>query len=256
MIRVKNSAEGAEISISGNIVDDQEGNSMEWWWSEGNTGGYEWPSNIKKQLDAIDDEQPLTIYINSDGGSVAAGVAIANMVARHKGPTTAVVDGWACSVATQIFFAADTCRIPSNAYLMIHKPSCALYGDASDLAKAIEMLDTIQDGLESTYNKAAKNGVTPEQVHDMVEQATWLTGESAAQYFNVEVTDATQTAASVSDAFRAVAGTCKDIPQKIRALLERKEDCKPVPDDTEAAEEERKTMNMQVAIALALAEGE
>ena len=40
MIRVKNSAEGAEISISGNIVDDQEGNSMEWWWGVGNTGGY------------------------------------------------------------------------------------------------------------------------------------------------------------------------------------------------------------------------
>mgnify|MGYP000098001173 CR=1 FL=1 len=84
MIRVKNSAEGAEISISGNIVDDQEGNNIEWWRGEGNTGGYEWPSNIKKQLDAIDDEQPLTIYINSDGGSVAAGVAIANMVARHN----------------------------------------------------------------------------------------------------------------------------------------------------------------------------
>ena len=253
MIRVKNSAEGAEISISGNIVDDQEGNSMEWWWGEGNTGGYEWTSNIKKQLDAIDDEQPLTIYINSDGGSVAAGVAIANMVARHKGQTTAVVDGWACSVATQIFFAADTCRIPSNAYLMSHKPSCALYGDASDMAKAIEMLDTIQAGLESTYNKAAKDGVTPEQMHEMVEQETWLTGESAAQYFNVDVIEATQTAASVSDAFRAAAGTCKAIPQKIRDLLKQKEDRKMAPN---ADEEERKTMNMQVAIALALAEGE
>lgn len=226
---------------------------MEWWWGEGNTGGYEWPSNIKKQLDAIDDEQPLTIYINSDGGSVAAGVAIANMVARHKGQTTAVVDGWACSVATQIFFAADTCRIPSNAYLMIHKPSCALYGDASDMAKAIEMLDTIQAGLESTYNKAAKDGVTPEQMHEMVEQETWLTGESAAQYFNVDVIEATQTAASVSDAFRAAAGTCKAIPQKIRDLLKQKEDRKMAPN---ADEEERKTMNMQVAIALALAEGE
>lgn len=253
MIRVKNSAEGAEISISGNIIDDKDGTSLEWWMGEGNTGGYEWPGNIKKQLDDIDDSQPLTVYINSDGGSVAAGVAIANMIARHKGPTTAVVDGWACSIATQIFFAADTCRIPSNAYLMIHKPSCALYGDANDMSKAIEMLNTIQDGLESTYNKAAKDGVTPEQVHDMVEQETWLTGELAAQYFNVEVTEATQTAASVSDAFRAAAGACKAIPQKIRDLLEQQEDRKP---DPNADEEERKTMDMQVAIALALAEGE
>nr|DAN87573.1 MAG TPA: Putative ATP dependent Clp protease [Caudoviricetes sp.] len=253
MIRVKNSAEGAEISISGNIIDDQDGNLMEWWMGEGNTGGYEWPSNIKKQLDDIDDGQPLTVYINSDGGSVAAGMAIANMIARHKGPTTAVVDGWACSIATQIFFAADTCRIPSNAYLMLHKPSCALRGDADDLAKGIEMLDAIQAGLESTYNKAAKDGVTPEQVHDMVEQETWLTGESAAQFFNVEVMEATKTAASVSNAFLAAADTCKTIPQKIRDLLEQREDSKPNPD---AEEEKRKTMNMQVAIALALAEGE
>lgn len=251
MIRVNNSINGAEITISGDIIDDQDGSLMEWWY--GSADGFEWPSNIKKQLDAIDDEQPLTIYINSDGGSVAAGVAIANMVARHKGQTTAVVDGWACSVATQIFFAADTCRIPSNAYLMIHKPSCALYGDASDLAKAIEMLDTIQAGLESTYNKAAKDGVTPEQVHDMVEQETWLTGESAAQYFNVDVIEATQTAASVSNAFRVFAGTCKAIPQKIRDLLKQKEDRKMAPN---ADDEKKKTMNMQVAIALALAEGE
>ena len=90
----------------------------------------------------------------------------------------------------------------------------------------------------------------------MVEQETWLTGESAAQYFNVDVVDvieATQTAASVSNAFRVFAGTCKAIPQKIRDLLKQKEDRKMAPN---ADDEKKKTMNMQVAIALALAEGE
>lgn len=253
MIRVKNSADGAEISISGDIIDDQDGNFVEYWM--GDAAGYEWPANIKKQLDDIDDGQPLTVYINSDGGSVAAGVAIANMIARHEGPTTAVVDGWACSIATQIFFAADTCRIPSNAYLMIHKPSCALSGDADDLAKAIEMLDTIQAGLESTYNKAAKDGVTPEQVHDMVEHETWLTGADAAQYFNVDVMDATDTAASVSNAFRQNVGKCKSIPQKIRDLLAKPRDIQPKPDEAAAkAAAEEENMRMQVAVALALAE--
>lgn len=251
MIRIKNSAEGAEISISGSIVDDKDGNYIELWLGEGKTGGYEWPGNIKKQLDDIDDGQPLTVYINSDGGSVAAGVAIANMIARHKGPTTAIVDGWACSIATQIFFAADTRRIPSNAYLMIHKPSCALHGDADDMAKAIEMLDTIQEGLESTYNKAAKEGITHEQVHDMVEQETWLTGEEAAEYFDVEVIEATKTAASISRAFRTSADACKSIPQKIRDLLrqERESEHEPAAD---TVEDEKEAMNMQVAIALAL----
>lgn len=258
MIQVKNSANGAEITISGDIIDDQEGSIVEWWY--GNANGFEWPANIKKQLDEIDDNQPLTVYINSDGGSVNAGVAIANMIARHSGPTTAVVDGWACSIATQIFFAADTCKIPANAYLMIHKPSCALHGDANQLGKAIEMLDTIQSGLESTYVKAAKEGVTPEQIHEMVENETWLTGEDAAKYFNVNVDEATETAASLGKSFKAAAKNCKYIPADIRALLEKQPDKAPKepPDkpNDQAEKEKMENMKMQVAIALALAEGE
>lgn len=258
MIRVKNSTNGAEITISGDIIDDQDGSLVEWWY--GNANGFEWPANIKKQLDEIDDNQPLTVYINSDGGSVNAGVAIANMIARHSGPTTAVVDGWACSIATQIFFAADTCKIPANAYLMIHKPSCALHGDANQLGKAIEMLDTIQSGLESTYVKAAKEGVTPEQIHEMVENETWLTGEDAAKYFNVNVDEATETAASLGKSFKAAAKNCKYIPADIRALLEKQPDKAPKepPDkpNDQAEKEKMENMKMQVAIALALAEGE
>lgn len=258
MIRVKNSTNGAEITISGDIIDDQDGSLVEWWY--GNANGFEWPANIKKQLDEIDDNQPLTVYINSDGGSVNAGVAIANMIARHSGPTTAVVDGWACSIATQIFFAADTCKIPANAYLMIHKPSCALHGDANQLGKAIEMLDTIQSGLESTYVKAAKEGVTPEQIHEMVENETWLTGEDAAKYFNVNVDEATETAASLGKSFKATAKNCKYIPADIRALLEKQPDKAPKepPDkpNDQAEKEKMENMKMQVAIALALAEGE
>lgn len=257
MIRVNNSINGAEITISGDIIDDQDGSLMEWWY--GSADGFEWPANIKKQLDEIDENQPLTVYINSDGGSVNAGVAIANMIARHKGPTTAVVDGWACSIATQIFFAADTCKIPSNAYLMIHKPACVVRGDTNELGKAIEMLNTIQSGLESTYIKAAKEGVTPEQIHDMVENETWLTGEDAAKYFNVNVDEATQTAASLGESFRLTASKCKFIPDDIRALLDKQPDKTPKeppkPDD-QAEKEKLNDMKMQVAIALALAEGE
>lgn len=257
MIQVKNSANGAEITISGDIIDDQEGSIVEWWY--GSKDGYEWPANIKKQLDEIDDNQPLTVYINSDGGSVNAGVAIANMIARHKGPTTAVVDGWACSIATQIFFAADTCKIPSNAYLMIHKPACALRGDANELGKAIDMLNTIQSGLESTYVKAAKEGVTPEQIHDMVEHETWLTGEDAAKYFNVNVDEATQTAAKFGESFKLAAKNCRFIPDNIRALLDKQPDKtpeEPLKPDDQAEKEKLNEMKMQVAIALALAEGE
>ena len=196
-LKIKNQSDtDAELYISGDIVGDDVGGCIETWGESGT--GYNWPADIKRQLDEVGDKN-LTIYINSGGGSVMAGMAMANMVKRCKGQTTAVVDGYCCSIATQILFAADKCQVPKNAYVMIHKPSTVAWGDSNDLQKCIEQLNTVQDGIESTYVDAARDGVTPEQVHEMVEAETWLTGEQAAEYFNVDVLDAVEVAAYAGD---------------------------------------------------------
>lgn len=184
MIRVKNSADAGEIYLYGDIIDDASGAFLS-SWDEGD--GYQWPSEIRAQLDALKGK-PFTIYINSDGGEVAAGVAIANMIARHDAPTRAVVDGWCCSIATQAFFAADAREMPENAYLMVHKPWAAVRGDADDLLKGAEFLDALQRGIETTYRKAARDGVTPEKIHEMVEAETWMTGAEAAKIFDISLT--------------------------------------------------------------------
>lgn len=250
MLKIKNNKDSAEIYISGAIVDDDMGGMLEAWDAD---AGYEWPGDIKKQLDEIGDKD-LTVYINSDGGSVPAGVAIANMIARHKGHTTAVVDGWACSIATQIFFAADTRRIPSDAYLMIHKPSCALAGDANDFRHMIEMLDVIQEGLETTYCAAAREGVTPEQIHQMVEDTTWLTGDKARELFNIETVEATKTAACVSgDVLLRISD---NMPQGFAAKLSIG-DIKPKATAAPSEDIKKNHINAQRAeIELALTEGE
>ncbi len=251
MLKVVNKAEGAELYITGDIVDDDLGGALEAWGDPGT--GYQWPNDVKKQLESIDNEAPLTIYINSDGGSVPAGVAIANMIARHKGPTTAVVDGWACSIATQIFFAADVRRIPSNAYLMIHKPAACCCGDANDMEQAIKALDVIQAGLETTYCKVANDGITPEAIHQAVEETTWLTGKEAAEMFQVEVLEATQTAACVGGAYKAF----KKMPEGIRTVDKSKEieppKAKPVADLKPQNEDINK---VRAEIMLAIMEGE
>ncbi len=239
MLKVKNETESASIYISGDIVDDAEADMLKSW---GAGKGYQWPDDVKQQLDAIGDKD-LTVYINSDGGSVPAGVAIANMIARHKGHTMAVVDGWACSIATQIFFAADERKIPANAYLMIHKPSTVAVGNADDLMEAVEALNTIQQGLETTYNKATREGVTPERVHEMVENTTWLTGEQAAELFDVDVLDATKTAARAGKSAKDLA----NIPKAINI----KEDNEP----TQAAID-KSIKAKRLALAIAITEGE
>lgn len=187
MLRIENKKEVVEIYITGDIIDDADGAFLQ---SFDAGEGYQWPSEIRAQLDAAKGK-PITLYINSNGGSVPAGVAIANMIARHDAPTLAIVDGWCCSIATQAFFAADRRQMPSNAYLMLHKPSTVTAGNADDMLQAAEFLDVIQKGLETTYQQAALDGVDEKKIHNMVERETWLTGEEAAALFDIELTAAT-----------------------------------------------------------------
>lgn len=260
-IEIRNeTSDSAELYLSGSIIDDEMGGIMEEWCD--NTTGYQWPDKIRDQLDALKGKA-LTIYINSDGGSVPAGVAMANMIARHDGRTTAIVDGWCCSIATQVFFAADRRQIPANAYLMIHKPTVYAGGNADDLRKSAEVLDTIQRGLEEAYIKAAREGVTAEMIRQMVNTETWLTGKETAELFNVELLEAAQMAACVGNA---------KFMQHIPEGLHRMSDGKPQQElpAAQAAAEERcllaaeeekrcflaaQEMRQRAEIALALAKG-
>ena len=246
-IEIRNETpDSAELYLSGSIVDDEMGGIMEEWCD--NTTGYQWPDKIRDQLDALKGKA-LTIYINSDGGSVPAGVAMANMIARHDGRTTAIVDGWCCSIATQIFFAADRRQMPVNAYLMIHKPAVYAGGNADDLRRSADVLDTIQRGLEETYQKAALKGVTAELLHKLVNDETWLTAREVAEIFNVELLEASQ--------MTACAGSAKFmqyIPECVRRVMEKGTPA------ALAAEEERcqkaaRGMRQRAEIALALAKG-
>ena len=185
MLKIENKAESnaAEIYINGEIIDNKSAAFAQMFDDSEN---YAWPADLKKQLDGLKGKD-LTVYINSPGGNVFAGVAMASFLKRHDGKTTAIVDGWCCSIATEIFFACQTCKIPANAYLMIHKPSAAVKGTSDDLLKAADTLDTIQNGIESVYQAAAREGVTAQDITDMVNAGTWLTGDEAALFFNVEV---------------------------------------------------------------------
>ena len=249
-IEIKNETDqSADLYLSGSIIDDDMGGIIDEWCD--NSTGYQWPEKIRSQLEGLKGKA-LTIYINSDGGSVPAGVAMANMIARHDAPTTAIVDGWCCSIATQIFCAADRRQMPTNAYLMIHKPAVYASGNADDLRRSADVLDTIQRGLEETYQKAALEGVTAELLHKLVNDETWLTAREAAEVFDVELLEASQ--------MTACAGSAKfmqHIPECVRRMME--ENMSQEQPTAEAAEEscQKAAMEMRqrAEIALALAKG-
>ena len=258
MLKIKNKAESnaAEIYINGEIIDNNDANTLKYWYDDDDMSEYAWPADLRKQLDALAGKD-ITVYINSPGGSVFAGAAMANFLARHDGKTTAVVDGWCCSIATEIFFACDERKIPANAYLMLHKPSMAVAGNADDLLKAADALDTIQEGIEALYKKAAAFGVTDDMIHEMVNKETWLTGSEASDYFYVDVLDAEKMVACANDANVKFVNMPKDIKFKALKPEEPEEPEEEKVNDSAGSEREKAEKDKQKAYVYAvLAEAE
>ena len=132
----------------------------------------------------------LDIYINSGGGSVFSGMSIYNILSRYKGNKTVYVDGLAGSIASVIAMAGDKIVMPKNSFLMIHKPLCMVGGNANDFRKMADTLDTIEQGIINVYATKLKDGANIDDIKSMVNNETWLTGEQAQQYFNIEVSEA------------------------------------------------------------------
>ena len=149
------------------------------------------PGDVKKFLDQLDGTENINIHINSGGGSVFGGIAIYNMLRRNNAHKTVYVDGLAASIASVIMMAGDEIVMPKNAIVMIHKPSASYFfttKNADDLRKDAESLDTCQEAIMQTYMTKAK--VDKEEIEQKVNDETWLTGEEAAELFDIKVEEA------------------------------------------------------------------
>lgn len=202
-LNIKNLGEKAELHFYGEIVSD------EWEkWSDLDTC----PENVLDYLSEIEDYAELDIYINSGGGSVFAGLGIYNILKRHKGKKTVYVDGLAGSIASVIAMAGDEIIVPSNSFIMIHKPLCGVIGNANDMREMADTLDRIEEGLINTYKTKLKDNVDIETIKTMVNAETWLTGVEASRYFNITVTEANKMIAKVDT---NLLNSYKNVPENL-----------------------------------------
>lgn len=187
LMTVKNlTAKSADLYIYGEIIDN-----TDWKWDEADV----MPSEVLATLNQVEGLEELNIYINSPGGSVFAGLAIYNMLKRNKAKKIVHVDGVAASMASVIAMVGDVINIPSNAFLMIHNPWTFAMGNANDFRKLADDLDVIATGAMNVYKENMAEGVTEETIKGLLDAETWLNGEDAAKYFNVEVIEAKNVAA-------------------------------------------------------------
>ena len=129
------------------------------------------------ELSALPDATPLTLRLNSPGGSVFDAVAIYNAIKRHSGPVTVWIDGIAASAASYIAMAGDEVVMPENAFLMIHDPAGMVMGTAVDMRAMAKALDKVKGSLLQGY--AAKSGRPQEEIAPLMSAETWLDAKDA-----------------------------------------------------------------------------
>lgn len=170
------------------------------------------PSDVQDFLDQLENVSKINVHINSGGGSVFGGIAIYNILLRYDAEITVYVEGLAASIASVIAMAGDKIIIPRNAQMMIHKPSSIAWGDADEMRKEADILDGCQKVILSTYMRHTKEGVTEEQINDLINAETWKNGDEWQEYFDIEVSEANTAAAATSEYF----GKYLNLPENLK----------------------------------------
>ena len=134
-------------------------------------------------LQSMDPERPISIYINSPGGSFTALTAIYDTMRYIKPDVQTICLGQAASAAA-VLLAAGTkgkrLALP-NSRILIHQPATeGGYGQSSDLeiqAKEIMRIRTLMEGM-----LADNTGQSIEKISHDIERDKYLTAEEAVEY--------------------------------------------------------------------------
>jgi ATP-dependent Clp protease, protease subunit len=154
-------------------------------------------------LKALGAVSALDVRINSEGGDVFEGRTIYSLLNEHPAKITVYVDGLAASIASLIAMAGDEILMGDGTFMMIHNAWGGCCGEAADMRRMADLLDSVSQTLIDTYASRTKNKAA--DIKQMMDDETWMTAADAVkQGFATKVTDPTRVAASLRrpEAFR------------------------------------------------------
>jgi len=142
-------------------------------------------SVIVAQLLFLESENPskdISMYINSPGGVVTAGLAIHDTMQYIRPRVSTVCMGQACSMGSFLLAAGEPgMRIAlPNARIMIHQPSGGARGMASDIEIQAREILRLRKRLNECYAKYT--GKTIEEINAAVDRDTWLDADEALAF--------------------------------------------------------------------------
>ena len=133
-------------------------------------------------LEAQDPDKDISLYINSPGGSVTAGMAIYDTMNYIKCDVSTICIGMAASMGAFLLSSgAKGKRIAlPNAEIMIHQPSAGTQGKVTDMEIDVEHFLRIKKNLNEIL--ASNTGKTGEEVKAASERDHWMTAEEARSF--------------------------------------------------------------------------
>lgn len=166
------------------------------WFGDGITAKA-FADDLKKlgKVSAID------LRINSEGGDVFEGRTMYSLLAQHEAKITVYVDGLAASIASLIAMAGNEIKMAAGSFFMIHSPWTLSMGNAIDLRRTADLLDSVEGTLIDTYVARTKNDKA--KVKKWLDAETWFTADEAKENkFADAVIEPVKAAASVKNADR------------------------------------------------------
>jgi ATP-dependent Clp protease protease subunit len=134
-------------------------------------------TDIAKAVAGMGSDTTLHLRINSPGGDVFEARAIAAALKGFGGKTVAHIDALAASAATTIALACDEVEIADGGFFMIHNAWTFAYGNKSDLAETISLLEKIDAGIVADY--ANRTGKPADEIQAWMDAETWFTAQEA-----------------------------------------------------------------------------
>lgn len=135
-------------------------------------------------LESEDSHKDISMYINSPGGSVTAGMAIYDAMQFIGPDVQTIVMGQACSMGSLLAQAGakDKRFILPNARHMIHQPSGGARGQATDMLIQVEEILAMKKSLTQIYVDHNSAGKTFEDLSKDMERDFFMSASDAVAY--------------------------------------------------------------------------
>ena len=133
-------------------------------------------------LESVDSSKDISIYINSPGGGVYAGLGIYDTMQFIKPEVATICTGMAASMGAVLMCAGEKGKRSAlpHSRIMIHQPLGGAQGQASDIEITAREIMKLKDEL---YEIIAKHsGQKIKKVHDDSDRDYWMKAEEAKAY--------------------------------------------------------------------------